>query len=44
MLSNEAKIKIANAIVERLWLKGYITKEEKEKVNQKNKKVFSPND
>lgn len=34
--SKELKIAFANAIVEKLWLKGLLTDEQKERIIQKN--------
>lgn len=35
---------LAKAIVERLWLKGHITEEQKKRINERNKvKILSTN-
>lgn len=42
--SNELRLAIANCIVEKLWVNGLITDEEKKKIDEKNKnKILSTN-
>lgn len=39
-VSRQIRIAIANAIVERLWIKGLLTDSEKEKIFDRNKLSF----
>ena len=44
MENKEFKLMLAKAIVERLWLKGHITEEQKKKIDERNKvKILSTN-
>ena len=44
MENKEFKLMLARAIVEKLWLKGHITEEQRKKIDERNKvKILSTN-